>query len=464
MPTHRLIALLLLLLLAFQTKAQTESWQELVNRKQYAAVIAYADSLTLADSASFEKMNALALAYEGMLKFRDASRLFRHCLAMDTTNTDILFALARTETNLGIVSKAEHYYKQVLAADSTNFYANHQLARLYFQAEDFEKALDKYLYLLERDDENTTLLRSVGDCYTRLDSPEEACTYYDFAFKTNRENVGLASALINTLLRIGGTAAIEALSVCDTALYYNPGSRLLLQNKGMALFANKKYNEADTLYSRLLTEGDSSYLTLKYTGTSRYYAGQFMNAIDPLELTYTRDTTSVEVNLLLGSVLGKTYDRKRAYVLLDQAEKGMQPDSSIVTLLNLFRAETYSKDRRIKEATDLFYKVWKENPKRIDVLYNILSLTVRLSVSQYESDEARQSGLFICILYVNEFLKTKQSLSELHFTRLVLQSFYEDAFFRNETDLQMLSPDGKRSKISVVDLRSLLNRIPESQL
>jgi hypothetical protein len=71
--TTALFASFLLLLLfatpsGAQTRTPTESLQELVNRKQYAAVIARGDNLTAADSSDFGKMNALAQAYEGMLK------------------------------------------------------------------------------------------------------------------------------------------------------------------------------------------------------------------------------------------------------------------------------------------------------------------------------------------------------------------------------------------------------------
>lgn len=43
-----LVTVLLLCCLIFPGNAQEFNWQDLVNRKQYAAVIAHADSLTLA--------------------------------------------------------------------------------------------------------------------------------------------------------------------------------------------------------------------------------------------------------------------------------------------------------------------------------------------------------------------------------------------------------------------------------
>ena len=48
-----LVTVLLLCCLIFPGNAQEFNWQDLVNRKQYAAVIAHADSLTLADSSNY---------------------------------------------------------------------------------------------------------------------------------------------------------------------------------------------------------------------------------------------------------------------------------------------------------------------------------------------------------------------------------------------------------------------------
>ncbi|MDR3141865.1 MAG: tetratricopeptide repeat protein [Tannerellaceae bacterium] len=440
-------------------KAQEVDLQTWVNQKQYMDVIRYAAGVSV-DSTDYATANAIAQACEGLLNYREAFGYYRHCLQMDTTNADILNALARIATNLGKAADAEYYFQKVLAADSTNFYANYQLARLYFQLGDYEGALEKYDYLLEQNEENPTLLRNQGDCYARMENPLAAIFSYFQAYHLNRENAGLAGTLINAMLRMGGNFAAEALAVCDTALSYNPGNRLLEQNKGMVLYFNKKYAEADTLYAALMAKGDSSYLTLKYGGASRYYAGQYMCSIEPLEAAYQKDTASVEVCLLLGSALGKTYDRKRGYLLLDKAEEGLQPDPFLLNQLTLFRAETFQKDLRFQEAIALYYQLWKANPSRIDPLWQISSMTFRPDQSGYENDNLRQRGLFAHVLYVTEFLKNGGDTAQLFFIRKLLESFYEDAFFRTITELPMIAPDGKKSKISVIDLRGLINRIP----
>lgn len=449
--------------LSLMGQAQVPVLQEFLNRKQYAAVIVQADSLMAADSSDYKALYIIGQAYEGMLKYKDAYNCYQRCLSVDTLSVDMLNAMARTATNLGRASDAECYFHRVLASDSLNFYANYQLARLYFQLGDYSKAIAKYEKLQEQDHNNPTLWQNKGDCYTRLELYPGAALCYFQAYNLNRENAGLASSLINTMLRLGGDYVVEALAICDTALYYSPDNRQLLRNKGMALYMNKRYAEADTLYSNLLAMGDSTYFTLKYGGASKYYAGQYLMSIEPLELAYQADTNSVEVCLLLGAALGKTYDRKRAFTLLDKAEEGLQPSETLLNQLLMFRAETFQKNGQRPEAARLFYALWKKNPMRLDALASIRNMYFAQNIEDLKSGNEGQSALFIYVLYLNEFFKSGDTPKGkgLFFFKPFLQSCYEDMFFRGVTETPMLAPDGKITSISIVDLRALINKLPD---
>lgn len=459
---NRLLLVWILSCLSIIGRAQlTHNIQELVNNKQYKSVIAQTGHLSSSDSANYPIMHAIGQAYEGLLKYNKAYAFYQYCLSMDTTNIDLLNTLARTAIQLGKATVAEKYFQKVLETDTSNFYANYQLARLYQQLGDYQEAIEKYNYLLEQDETNSALQRNIGDCYSRQENWTAAAAYYFSAYNHNRENAALASSTINSLLRIGGPYIEDALTICDTALYYNPGSRPLHQNKAMALYMNKEYAKADTIYTTLLAEGDSSYLTVKYGGASKYYAGFYLPSVNTLELAYKMDTTSAEVCLLLGSALGKTYDRKRAYTLLDKAEENMKPSPYLNNQLTLFRAETLQKDNRPQEATLLYYQAWQKNPKRIDLLMHIANINSASNINVYKSASDRQRGVFAQILYVTEFLKTGEKPKGLFIQRAFFKTLYEDMFFRNITEEPMLSPDGKKTSLSIYDLRSLIGRLSE---
>ena len=67
--------------------AQHVALQELVDKRRYAEVMAYAATLQPADTADYATMYAIGQACEGMLKYRDAYRYYRRCLAIDSTRT-----------------------------------------------------------------------------------------------------------------------------------------------------------------------------------------------------------------------------------------------------------------------------------------------------------------------------------------------------------------------------------------
>lgn len=456
------LLLLFLCALPFAGQAQNSPLQELVNKKQFAAVIAYADSLTPTDSADYATMSALGQAYEGMLRYKEAYKCYDYSLSKDTLNVDALNAVARVSMNLGKASVAERSFRKVLSQDSANFYANYQLARLYYQSGDYEKAVNQYTILRELDtlSVNPTIFSNLADCFAKMDDLQSATYNYFLAYQANRENAGLASTLINTLLRLGGPNVLDALEVCDTALYYNPGNRLLTRNKGIAFYMNRSYGQADSVYTCLLTEGDSSFLTLKYGGASRYLSGRALDAVPLLELAYNKDTTDVETNLLLGAALGKTYDRKRAFRLFDQAEKLMQPNEALANLLLTSRGETLWKDGRRRDADALFYKAWLENKDRTEYLYRIDRQYTNMGTA-YKNDEERSRALFIKHLFLKECLLTRRPLKGFHVYRFFLDYMREDAFFRSTEELEMIAPDGKKSQLSVADLRALIDKLPE---
>lgn len=459
---HKYIVLLLLCVLSLMGQAQSSSLQELVNRKQFTQVIALADSLTAADSADYVTMSAIGQAYEGVLRYKEAYQCFRHCLSMDTANVDALNAVARAAINFGKIAEAKRCFQKVLETDTLNFYANNQLARLYYQLGDYGQSMEYYHTLASFESDNPSILAGLADCHVKKGTGPNtliALSLYARALEINPENIRVASSLINTLLRMGDGKG--ALQVCDTALFYNPESRQIRQSQGMALYMTKNYLKADTVYTGLLAEGDSSFINLKYAGAARYMSGHALDAVDPLEFAYDADSTDVETVLLFGAALGKTYDRQRAYQLFDQAEECMKPKPFFVNLLTAFRGSTLERDGRFNEAEKIYYEAWKKDPTQLNFLYEISKNYWAIEPDLFKDEVKLQKTLFSKYTYLTEYMKRNESSKGLHSYRFFLEDLYQDAFFRSVSELTMLAPDGKKSKISLIDLRSLINSLPE---
>ena len=464
----KIFFLLFLISCSGVAQSQQESLQELLNRKQYNQVVLYAEQLQASDSSDFQMMYVIGQAYEGLLKYRDAYRFYQHCLALDSTQTELLYSNGRMAANLGRIQEAEYYFLKIREKDTTDFYANYQLARFYVQSGKDLQAVEYYEYLLEFDPNNPILLRAVGDCYARLNDKNSAFIMYWLAFQNNKENAGLASTVVNTLLPLPDEEKIEkALMVCDTALFYNPEHITILQNKGMTFFTGKMYNKADGIYSILLAKGDSSFNTLKYGGSSRYYAGKLFDAIPPLEKAHFEDPSDIDVCLLLGSSYGRTYDRKKAYELFEWVEEmllaqypGYMAYLSYTDLLFQFRADTYTRDGRRNEAAAIYYQQWLTS-KQSGKLYQVWTQYGFVDLNKLENDDIRARNLFINVLIASDQKAQRDNAGLLPLIRRQLVAFKEDMFFRGIKEHPMISPDNKRSAVTEARLQELIQQLPE---
>lgn len=455
------LSFLLAILFIGHGTAQTDL-QTWVNQRQYEKVLAQSILMDM-DTLDYANLSAVGQAYEGMLRYKEAYRIYERCLSTDSSRVDALNSLARTAMSLGKMRVAEDCFQKTLAMDSANFYANYQLARVYALQGNYEQAIGQYLVLNRLDTTfvNPIVYNNMADCYQRLNDIPSAALCYLKAYQANKENAGIANSLVTCMLRLGRENIGDALAICDTALYYNPENRVLQRSKAIALYMNRDYSRSDSLYSHLLAQGDSSFLTIKYGGASKYYAGRQLDAIPLLEMAYVKDTTDVEVNLLLGASLGMTYDRKRAYRLFDQAEALMQPDKALTNLLLVSRGETYWRDGRSDEAMILFYTAWQQQKERLDYLYRIDRQLDNWGKS-YKTEEELSKALFIKQLYLKECMMTGRLQRDFHVYRTFLQYVYEDAFFQGKEDITMISPDGKYSTITIGEVKKLMNLLPES--
>ncbi|MDL2304019.1 hypothetical protein LJC72_01595 [Bacteroides sp. OttesenSCG-928-D19] len=429
-------------------------------------MISHTGNLQSSDSLDFSKMYLVGQAYEGLLRYKNAYDCYKKCYGLDSTRMDLLNALARMAVNLGKANEAELFYKRVLEADSTDFYANYQLARLYVALDRYADGLKHYDLLLEKDMKNPVILRAKGDCYTRMDSVYPALDCYYNAYYNNVENAPLAVLLINSLLNLYNPMfndyAEVASAACDTALFYHPANKPLRQKKAMIYYLEREYVKADSIYTSLMADKDSSYVTLKYCGCARYYARKWFDAIEPLEKAYEKDSMAHDVCLLLGISIGRTFDPGRAFQYFDRAEELLKPDAFWSDALIQFRAEMYVKTGQCNKGSELFYQLWKKEKKQLAWLQNIQFCYARQGDDISEED--RQRLLFISYLYASELLarpKNSDRLTQYIYLRTILKKYDEEMFFRGVESLPMLSPDNKKNTLSREKLKALLEKIPE---
>jgi len=459
------ILLVCLSLCHFYLEAQSLFYKELLFSGRNKELIQLIRNEVSEPEIVGDTARTLAQAYEGLLKHREAYTYYSRWLSRDSANVDALSATARMALQLGRIQEGENLYLRAYAIDSTNFNVGLQLAKLNYQLKYFEKALNYYDVLLMQDTTNVSLLVSVGDCLKEM-GYLSAVNFYEEAVELNKENVSLAITLINTMLDFRQYAPPDvyvprSMTVCDTALVYNPGNISLLRSKGVIHFLMKEYYACDSIMSGLIAAGDSTLLNFRYVSHAKYNQNLYFPAIPYMEYFYKIDTTNVEAAMLLGISLGRTYDRKRALSLFDHVEKLLQPAEAELYQLALQRGIVYQADRNFPAAASNYWLAAGLSEKnRIATLGSLVSLYPLYNARQIEeaSPEQYARALFAYVAYlraVREAPSKSGNDQNVATCQNRLSLFLEDMFFKNVDRLQMILPDGKKEWITREELEQL---------
>lgn len=111
----------------------------------------------------YDAMNAKALD-----KYDQAFDLLNYCMAIDSTNANILFEMGNFYNSSDRKSLAMDYYRKALYYDKENLYYNLAYASLCFDSKQFTDAIDIYNTLLQKNSENNELYIYLSEAY-RMD-------------------------------------------------------------------------------------------------------------------------------------------------------------------------------------------------------------------------------------------------------------------------------------------------------
>ena len=446
--------------------AQSISYKELLfNGKNHELI-----QLILSDTPEAEIVgdtaHLLAQAYESLLKYREAYTYYHRWLNADTLNIDALNATARVALQLGRVEEGKADYLKAYEIDSTHFNTGLQLAKLHYQLKQYPQAFDYYYALLLHDTTNINLLTNVGDCLCQMGERWDAQYFYEEAVSLNKENASLSIMLINLLLELRENEPRffldRAMSVCDTALQYNPQNTGLHQGKAMIYYLNKNYHACDSIMRALIAAGDSSIVNFRYVSLSCYNQNEYFSALPYMEYYYQNDTTNVEAVMVLAVSLGRTYDRKRALWLFDKVEELIYPSQEKIIDLALQRGIVHQANRNIAQAARYYWQAIQSGTiQRRDILAKLISL-YPITKSQWEEagQQEYDKRLFANVAYlrvVNSMPSDKDNPANVAYAQSILSLYLEDMFFKDVDSVQMQAPDGTKEWIGREELEKLMN-------
>ena len=126
--------LFLITVVPLSAQSLEDSLSIYLNKKQFRQAITLGTRLMQNDPLiSPQSIYALGQAYEGIMRYREASVLYEKIYEQDSLNMEYIYAKARVANNMGEFDKAEMLYQKIVQKDSTDFFANNQLYYLYIQ-------------------------------------------------------------------------------------------------------------------------------------------------------------------------------------------------------------------------------------------------------------------------------------------------------------------------------------------
>ncbi|MGL4333012.1 MAG: tetratricopeptide repeat protein [Bacteroidales bacterium] len=442
----KLTVLLLTLTHILDLCAQTDSISSYLQNKQFEKVVALIPSLSAADSSDINISTAVAQAWEGMMDYRNAYKWYK-LNKPDTERIEYYLSLGKAASFLGRNNEASDYFSQALKLDSANYYARYQLAQIARSNEDMQEAIDLFERLSSAYPENISLHTTLADCYLKINDASRAAYSLLAAHKLNRENPDIAANLSNLILSIGAKPR-DAIIVCDTTLSYTPENRKLLLSKAMAYYTNKDYEEADTIFRKLLMMNDSSFVNLKYAGASRLGIQHYQSADSVLSVAFDSNPEDIENALLYARALSGSQKTDAALNILDYTDTLLMPRKAFVYEVLKTRGDCARQVKKYEEALKYYYDAYQVLPDRKAILMNIGSFCQQLP---------RDKSLYILKEIIETSKAQKQSLKPIGAMYwILLKKYQKELFFENAKTVNIRSPYGKTSQIPLEEIETMI--------
>lgn len=427
--------------------AQTDSISSCLRNKQFEKVVALIPSLSAADSADINITTAIAQAWEGMMDYRNAYKWYKMNKPAGE-NIEYYLSLGKASSFLGRTTEARDFFKHALTLDSTNYYARYQLAQIARSNEDMQDAIDQFERLSYAYPENIGLHTTLADCYLKIKDGARAAYSLLAAHKLNRENPEIATNLSNLILSIEAKPT-DAIAICDTTLLYTPENRKLLLAKAMALYTNKDYEEADTIFRKLLVLKDSSFINLKYAGACRLGLQYYQSADSVLALASEIDPDEIENAILYARALSGCRKTDLALSQLSHCDSLLLPRKAFKYEIYKTRGDCAIQSRKYEDALIYYYDAYQLLPERKAILMNMGAFCRKLP---------RDKSLYIMKEIIDTAKAQKQSLKPIGGMYWVLLKEYQnELFFENAKTVNIRSPYGKITQIPFEEIETMID-------
>ena len=343
----------------------------LLLNQYYTEAIDLLEQLAEKDTTSPVIYFKLGQAYSGLMKYKEAFRVYNRANELDPENRQILYALGETCISLGALNKATQCYFSILMNESDQVKAYLKLGYIYQKQKEYLRALGIYFPVLGLDPDNFVAYNEMGKCYQNLNQYPEAIWYYEKALSINPLDITLYSLIGNLYIKMEKYP--DAIGILNRGLESDSLQANLLKLKSFAHLKNHENEKAVEGFEKLIALGDSSLFVAKHLGLSYIGTEQYNSAIPLLEQVFKNDSTDYENCYFLATAYSGDYQKIKAQKYFFRTIDLLQPDSILLSLIHYKIAENYYYYNTKYLALEHYEIALKLDTTNIPILFKIAS-------------------------------------------------------------------------------------------
>ncbi len=323
-----------------------------------SAILEFQEAVSLFPSAGI--YYSLAKDYFLLNKIGPALQNARESVKIDSTKTEYLLLLNDIYTAARLADSANMVLEKLIAIDSTNNEALFKLAKSYENSKP-QKAIDTYNKILKYYGSEWTVLTRIAELYERLGNIQGAVSSVEELNELDPDNPELEKLLIDYYVK--GKLYEKAHAKIDEMLLSYPDDQELIERNAQIFIQEGKWDVAAASYKKLLADKNIDLNAKLKIGYAYYYAGMKDSTILPyakeLFEKFDADTTDWNIKLVLGSI---ALAEKKDSLAIDYFKKSND--------LAPWEVETWTKlggtffdNRKYKEAIDVLLKAVDKFPE-----------------------------------------------------------------------------------------------------
>ena len=325
------------------------------------------DSLALERKAALSEARYLKSIYKTDAAIDRLSGLMKP----GVIDEEVLAELADCHFTAGDYETAAGTYQLLsLQAPQNTFYRIRQM-QLAYRMKDYDASARIGREVLATDS-IPAVAALVGDSYNLAGMADSALVCYRQALALKPRNEAVVSKAANLLLT--GKDYDGVLALTGDYLALDPDNLTVAPIQGLAYYLSAQYDSSLVVFERLKALGQESYPLHYYLGQSYWHTNVPYMAHRELMNAWALDSSDANLAWTIAAVKAdmRGWDfEEDIKPWLEKAESMIQPDSSLVSRIQLQYATGYYVADNFDEAISHYQKAYRYNPSQIQVLSNI---------------------------------------------------------------------------------------------